>query len=94
MGVLLTNCTKAVTSRIEFRRWLLGLVVALFSGVLTGFVAILVGATLKMCWGLAIGNAAKDALLFLAKHPADSVSFGDSDPAAFRQTNNQPAKTP
>jgi hypothetical protein len=67
--------TKAAP--MNFKRWRLGLLVAclagLFGAVTTLGIATDIGGWKQFCLILAIGMA-KDGLLFLARHPVDTIS--------------------
>lgn len=59
---------------MNWKAWRMGLLVAGLSGFLTGVVGLGVGLNLKSAGLMLAINAAKDMLLYLAKHPIDGVS--------------------
>lgn len=59
---------------MNWKRWKIGLLVAALTGLLTGMLGLAVGVTWRQALFLLGTSIAKDMLLFLKDHPADSVS--------------------
>jgi hypothetical protein len=60
---------------MNWKQWKVGLFVALLSGTFTGLIGLCIGMTWRNILILIVVNVAKDGLLYLQQHPADSISF-------------------
>lgn len=60
---------------MSFKRWKMGLFIALLSGVFTGLIGLGVGMTWKQILILMAINVGKDGLLFLQQNPAAKIDF-------------------
>ena len=63
-------------NNMNWKRWKFGLFVAALTGLFTGVMGGLAGAPLKAVLTTIAVCIAKDCLLFLQQHPADSVAIG------------------
>lgn len=65
---------------MNWKKWKLGLVIAAITGLGTTFMVGNVDPNLsiKNLIFLTLGFIFKDVLLYLMKHPVDSISFGDT----------------
>lgn len=61
----------------DWKRWKMGLLIAILTGAASCFAvsAIVPGTTWKELGFLVLAFVAKDVLLFLNQHPADSITF-------------------
>jgi len=60
---------------MNFKRWKLGLFVALASGVFTGLIGIGVGMSWRQILILLAVNVGKDGLLFFAQNPVEKIDL-------------------
>ncbi len=65
-------------NNMNWKRWKFGLFVAILTGLFTGLTGIAVGITWRQALAIILVCIAKDGLLFLQQHPADSVEIGDA----------------
>lgn len=67
---------------MSWRRWKVGLLVAVITGVGQALVAWTVDCTVKQIVSLTAVNVGANLVLFLKQHPVESIT-SDSNPAAF-----------
>ena len=79
---------------MNWKLWKVGLFVSILSGVFTGLIGIGIGMTWKQVLFFVAANVAKDGLLYLQQHPADTISFDTTtvkkvavDGSSVEQTN-------
>ena len=60
---------------MNFKKWKLGLLVALLSGLFTGIIGWGIGMTTKQIVFFTLISVAKDGWLYLVKHPVDAISW-------------------
>jgi len=71
---------------MNWTKWKLGLLVACLTGVFSGLVGLVIGATWRQICILLVVNLAKDGLLFLKQHPVDEVTFDVTQTTTVKQT--------
>lgn len=79
---------------MSWRRWRLGLGVAIVMGCFDGILVALVDPAIrwKALLGLVLYWIAKDGGLFLTNHPVDKIVFGDTEIITKPPTDEQPTK--
>lgn len=64
---------------MKWDRWKVGLLVAMGSGALTGFLCLAIDLTWKQALFLIGKDIATTTIAFLKDHPVKSISFGTGD---------------
>jgi len=60
---------------MNWRKWKIGLAVAMLTGILSGFLGLAIGLTWPQVWILLAASLAKDTLLYLKSNPVDQITF-------------------
>jgi hypothetical protein len=64
---------------MKWRKWRLGLLVAIMTGCFTALTGLAAGITREQFLIILLVSIGKDALLFLKEHPVDTITNGDTE---------------
>ena len=73
---------------MNWKRWKMGLLISLLSGLFTGLIGLALNMTAKEIGIFVLISIAKDGQLYLAKHPAEQISF-DTDQIKNPKPDNE-----
>jgi hypothetical protein len=60
---------------MKWKQWKMGLLIAMFSGVMQAMIQVTIGLTWKQVGVLTCFNVGQAAMLYLKTHPEDSINF-------------------
>lgn len=81
---------------MNWRKWKIGLLVAMLTGALGGMLGLAVGIAWKAFWILLIKDIAKDTLLYIKSNPINTITFDTyryTKDAVSGTTTEQSSKT-
>lgn len=78
-----------MSNKISFRRWKLGLIVAVATGLCYSIMALAIDMTLRQSCILILAGIAREVIPYFKANPVEEISL-DSNPQAFVKDDTKP----